>query len=122
MSVKTTSGSRRACGILSPFLRNRHRKVSVRQLHRSSLIRAIMTPMWRRIVIWAVLYAAPLAMLTAQDPTGEFTALYKKALSSMHDARTRDELLKVIDEFDAPDWQSVVPSGEKLTRTQALQQ
>src|SRR5437870_5143842 len=114
MSVKTTSGSRRACGILSPFLRNRHRKVAVRQLHHSSLIRAIMTPMWRRIVLCAVLYAAPLTMLPAQDdPTGEFTALYKKALSSLHDARTRDELLKVVDEFDAPDWHSVVPSGEK---------
>ncbi|SPE41001.1 exported hypothetical protein [Candidatus Sulfopaludibacter sp. SbA3] len=54
------------------------------------------------------------------DAVKTITVMYSTTLSALHVVKTRDELLRIVNAIDAPEWVSNLPSGETLTRAEAV--
>jgi len=46
--------------------------------------------------------------------------MYAATFAALHDAKTKDDIAKMVDAFDTPDWVSYLPTGETLTRPEAV--
>lgn len=51
------------------------------------------------------------------------TTLYRNTFAALHDAKTKEDIAKLVDNLEAPDWVSIDPNGYTvLTRDEAVRQ
>jgi hypothetical protein len=56
----------------------------------------------------------------AQDSKVVIQAMYAATFAALHDAKTKEDIAKMVDAFDAPEWVSNLPNGQTMTRAEAV--
>jgi hypothetical protein len=61
-------------------------------------------------------------LLTAQseDMKKTIQSLYAATFAALHDAKTKEDIAKMVDALDTPDWVSIGPTGQTMTRPEAV--
>ncbi|MBY0506855.1 MAG: hypothetical protein K2X03_23245 [Bryobacteraceae bacterium] len=72
----------------------------------------------KRLMFTLILGAATAA--AQEDLKQTITAIYTATFASMREAKSVSDLRRLMDAIDVPDWVSTLPSGETLTRADAL--
>lgn len=57
---------------------------------------------------------------SAQDNKTTIQNMYAATFAALHDAKTKEDIAKMVDAFDTPDWVSNQPNGQTLTRPEAV--
>jgi hypothetical protein len=50
----------------------------------------------------------------------DISTVYQQMLSAMRSAKSKEEIVKAMDAFDAPDWVGVDPTGKRTSRQEAM--
>jgi hypothetical protein len=68
----------------------------------------------------AALLLAHLGRAQADDAKATIQAMYTAAFAALHDAKTKEDIAKMVDAIDTPDWVGIGPTGQTGTRAQAI--
>jgi hypothetical protein len=66
----------------------------------------------------AVLFLAVGA--AAEETQKIIRELYTSSFAAMREARTKEDIIRLVDGFDAPEWVGNMPAGETLTRADTI--
>jgi hypothetical protein len=68
----------------------------------------------------AALLLVPAAFGADQSIEKTIKDMYASTLNAMKNAKTKDDIAKIVDGMDAPEWTSSLPAGETMTRADAI--
>ena len=60
------------------------------------------------------------ASAQSEDAKKTIQSLYTTTFAALHDAKTKEDIAKMVDALDTPDWVSIGPTGQTETRAQAI--
>lgn len=81
--------------------------------------RYIMTIMKSRMLA-VVLLLSPAVYAADEDIKKTIQALYASTLAAMKEATTKEDIAKIVNGMDAPEWTGTLPAGETVTRVDAI--
>jgi len=68
----------------------------------------------------AALLFFPAAFGADENITQTIKDLYASTINAMKDAKTKDDIARIVGGMDAPEWVSSLPTGETMTRAEAI--
>ncbi len=78
-----------------------------------------MTIMKPRLLAAALLFV-PAAFGADESITKTVQDLYTSTLNAMKDAKTKDDIARIVNGMDAPEWIASLPEGGTMTRAEAI--
>lgn len=70
----------------------------------------------------ALLFIACVGCLDAQDVRSTIQALYTDTLRAMRTAQTKEDISRMVEAIDVPEWTSSLFNGQTMTRPQAIRE
>jgi len=74
------------------------------------------------IVALVTLFIASTGTLSAEDSRATIRSLYTDALRAMRTAQTKEDITRMVEAIDIPEWTSSLVNGQTMTRQQAVRE
>jgi hypothetical protein len=68
----------------------------------------------------ALMLGAHLVPAQSEDTKKTIQSLYSSTFAVLHEAKTKEDIVKMVDALDTPDWVSIGPTGQTMTRAEAI--
>lgn len=76
--------------------------------------------MSQRPLLSVLILGVRLVSAQSEDTKKTIQTLYAATFAALHDAKTKEDIAKMVDAIDTPDWVSIGPTGQTMTRSEAV--